>query len=132
MNRLDAKHNPYYAANVVNTAAITIGDETTDRTVAIQLQDANARDIDRAAAVRAYLSDDAEGQGITATAPDSVAAGAAGTVLPIVAGKCFELVSDAAGVVEVVLTENGAATWYLVLIMPDGGLVVSDAISFAA
>ncbi len=47
------------------------------------------------------------------------------------ANKTAQLVSEADGDIDVTITESGAATWYLILIMPDGRLAASDAITFA-
>jgi hypothetical protein len=118
----------------LGTPEFTIGDEETDViNVAIQLTDNAGDPIEVAAAVRAYLSDDADGSSLAATAPDGgVAIGANGVAIPLVADKAFELVSAADGTVDLDIEESGAATFYLVLIMPDGRLVVSDAITFAA
>jgi hypothetical protein len=34
--------------------------------------------------------------------------------------------------IDLVITEAGTATWYLILVMPNGTLVASDAIAFTA
>ena len=45
--------------------------------------------------------------------------------------KTFRLVSEADGDIDLNITESGADTWYLILIMPNGVLVASAAITFA-
>jgi hypothetical protein len=50
--------------------------------------------------------------------------------IPIVTGKTFLLVSEADGDIDLAIGEAGAGTWYLVLVLPNGKLVVSDAITF--
>ncbi|MDX9860893.1 MAG: hypothetical protein RBS99_08230 [Rhodospirillales bacterium] len=100
--------------------------------VAIQLTDAAGADLAVRGAILAYLSDDAAGDSIAATAPSSGwAIGTDGLLIPIVAGKAAHLVSEADGDIDVTITEAGAATWYLILVMPDGRLVASEAITFA-
>lgn len=54
------------------------------------------------------------------------------TEAAIGAPKEFELVSEQDGDIDINIVEAGAATWYLVLVRPNGGLVVSGAITFAA
>jgi hypothetical protein len=101
--------------------------------VAIQLTDLLGNDLESAAAIGAYLSDDADGSTLTATAPDGgVAVGAAGLAIPLIADKRFDLVTDATGAIDLDIEEAAAGTWYLVLVMPNGSLVVSGAITFAA
>lgn len=126
------KENPW-ECGVVNNASFTIGAETANAiTVNIQFKDRNQNVTERVA-VQAYLSDDANGDSVAASAPTSVAAGADGVYIPLVAGKHFTLISEADGDMDLVVTlSSGADTWYLVLIMPDGSLKVSGALTFAA
>lgn len=123
-------------------AVITVGAEDANViNVAIQLNDG----YDNAAAVRgsvmAYLSDDSNGDDLAATAPDGGwAIGTDGVLIPlasddgsvIVPNKTAQLVSEADGDIDIDITHAaGAKTVYLVLVMPDGRLVVSGAITFA-
>ena len=55
--------------------------------------------------------------------------GSAGSEL---AASIFLLVSEADGDIDINITESGTDTFYLVLVMPNGKLIVSDAITFAA
>jgi hypothetical protein len=117
-------------------AGFTIGAEVSNViTVTIQLRgDASQLDVAGRRAVFAYLSDDANGDSIVATAPDGGWAIATdGLLIPVVASKAAYLVSEADGDIDVAITHAaGAKTCYLVLVMPSGRLVVSDAITFAA
>jgi len=107
------------AANVVN--------------VAIQLLDADGNALQARASLTAYLSDDANGDSVAGTAPDGgVAIGTDGLAIPLVAGKAWILTSEADGDIDLDATESGTDTWYLVLVMPDGSLIVSNAITMAA
>lgn len=45
--------------------------------------------------------------------------------------KTFRLVSEVDGDIDLNITESGADTWYLILVLPNGLLVVSGAITFA-
>lgn len=116
------------------SASFTIGTESADAiTVSIQLKDAAGADLAVRGSVFAYLSDDANGDSITGTAPSGgVAVGTDGLAIPVVAGKAWQLVSEADGDIDLVITEAGADTWRLVLVVPDGRLAVSGAITFAA
>lgn len=117
----------------LGTPAFTIGAEAGNEiTVAIQLKDSAGDDLAVRASVLAYLSDDANGDSLAGTAPDGgVVIGADGLAIPLVAGKVFQLTSEADGDIDLVVGESGADTWYLVLVMPDGRLVPSGAITFA-
>ena len=100
-------------------------------TVAIQLGDHNGDNLDARGSVFAYLSDDANGSSIAATAPSGgVAIGTDGFLIPVVADKAFFLCSDADGKVDIILTEAAADTWYLVVVLPNGTHLVSDDITF--
>lgn len=100
--------------------------------VAIQLVDAKGAARAVHGGLLAYLSDDANGNSIVATAPSGgVAIGTDGLAIPLVAGKAWLLVSEADGDIDLNITEAGAKTCYLVLVQPDGNLRVSGAITFA-
>lgn len=45
--------------------------------------------------------------------------------------KAFHLISEVDGDIDINIGEDGVDTWYLVLVMPNGRLVVSGAITFA-
>ncbi len=116
----------------LGTPTITVGAEAGNViNVAIQLKDAAGADLAQRGALIAYLSDDANGDSVAGTAPDTVAIGADGLAIPLVAGKAFQLVSEADGDIDIDITEAGADTWYLILVLPDGRLVASEAITFA-
>jgi hypothetical protein len=115
-------------------ATFVIGaDAGTTINVAIQLVDGNAADIAVRGSVFAYLSDDANGDSIAGTAPSGGwAIGTDGLLIPVVTNKAAQLVSEADGDIDITITEAGTATWYLILAMPNGKLVASTAIAFAA
>lgn len=129
--KLPAKDSPY-AVGGVNRASFVIGAEASNIiNVGIQFKD-GVQDSVRAC-VMCYLSSDANGDSVVATAPTTVAIGTDGLLIPLVAGKAFMCTSESDGDVDINITlSSGAATYYLVLVMPDGSLVVSGAITFAA
>lgn len=124
--------SPYPAVHV-GYATFSIGVEAANiKIVSIQLKDQGYTDLRTRGSVMAYLSDDANGDSIAATAPSgTVGAGTDGLAVALVAKKYFALTSEADGDIDLSIEEASAATWYLVLKMPDGSLVVSGAITFA-
>jgi len=120
-------------ANAVAAASYIVGAEATNAiNVAIQLKDFNAADLAERAAVMAYLSDDANGDSVIATAHSSGGAiGTDGLAIPLVANKCWLLTSESDGDIDITFTEAGAKTSYLVIVLPNGTLSVSGAITFA-
>jgi len=113
----------------------TIGAEATNViNVGLQLTDANGDDLDEVVCVQAFLSDASTGIGISGTAPaTSVAIGTDGAIIAEHVTKlAWMLQSESDGDIDLDITETGADTWYLVVVLPDGTQVVSDAITFAA
>lgn len=130
--KLKSKGSPFKAANLIDGVGFTIGAEATNAiNVALQFRGANGRAIAERGSVLAYLSDDVNGDSVTATAPSSgVAIGTDGLAIETIADKSFLLVSESNGKLDVTLTEATAKTWYLVCVLPDGRLAVSGAIAF--
>lgn len=116
----------------IGSVEFTVGASDTG-TVAIQLVDHNGDDLAVRGSVFAYLSDDANGDSLTATAPSGgIAIGTDGLSIPVVADKSFQLVSEADGDIDLLVTEAGGATWYLVVVLPNGQLAVSGPIVMVA
>ena len=114
------------------SATFTIGAEDTNTiTVNVQLTDGNGDEMATRSAVQFYLSDNADGDTVVAAAT-SLVAGTDGVMIESVANSAGLLISEADGDIDVIVGDaSGAATYYLVLVMPSGQLVVSDAITFA-
>ncbi len=125
--------NPSENRLKLGVPTITVGAEGGNSiNVAIQLTDNSGEALARRASIMAYLSDDANGDSVAGTAPDgNVAIGADGVLIPVVADKAFQLVSEVDGEIDLDIGESSVDTWYLILVMPDGRLVASDAITFA-
>ena len=115
------------------TASMTIGTEGSNKIdVTIQLQDGVGNDMAQRVNIYAYLSDDAEGDDLTGTGPSTETVIKTDGVIDIVtAKKSYRLTSEGDGDIDITIEESGVATWYLILVMPDGRLVASDAITFA-
>lgn len=125
--------NPF-RANRVGHATFTIGTEASNViTVAVQLQDERRRDVAQRCEVGWRILQDANGDAYVTTAPDGgVAAGTDGAVLTTVTGKAGLAVSEADGDIDIAITHAaGAKTVYLGIVLPDGSLVISTAITFA-
>jgi hypothetical protein len=121
------------APGLAERAVITIGAEAGNVIkVTVQLKGSRNRNLAQRAAVGFYLSDDAHGDSTTATAPSSgIAVATNGVMQEFIADKAGRLVSEANGLIDINFSEAGVATWYLVLVLGDGSLVVSGAITFA-
>lgn len=116
----------------VADADFTIGaDAGTTIAVAIQLLDAAGDDMATRACIPWYLSSDANGDAIASATSGGIAIGTDGLLIEWTANVAGMVTSEADGDIDVVLTEAGAGTWYLVLVMPNGKLVVSGAITFS-
>lgn len=110
------------------TAAAEAGDA---RNVAIQFKHADGSNVNEVIHVDFYLSTAAAGTNYAAATSGALAAGAAGAVLPVVAGRMGTLTTNAAGLVNLVITDTATRTLYIVLKKPTGELVISGAIAFA-
>lgn len=131
---IPSKYNAFKAALAVNDVEFTIGDEASNIiNVALQFKGPDLNDATQRVSVTAYLSDDEDGSSVAGTAPTTVAIGTDGVAIPLVTGKCFQLISEEDGTLDLDVTlSSGADTFYLVVVMPDGSLKVSEEITFAA
>lgn len=127
------------AGSPIGTATIDVGEEDTNViNVAIQLTDKAGQDLAVRASLVAYLSDDANGDSVCATKPSSDwAIGTDGLLLLMTGGEASTdtglvgfLVSESNGAIDLNITNDTADTFYLILVMPDGTLQASGAITF--
>jgi hypothetical protein len=115
-------------------ATITVGAENTGAgtiNVAIQLLAKDGTDLANRATIFAYLSADANGDAIATASSGTVVIGTDGLAIPLVAKLAFMLTSEADGDIDITITEASTLTQYLVLVLPTGRRVISDAITFA-
>ena len=130
-----ADHNALHAESVSDTvagASFVIGAQGGDIiNIGIVLEDADGNAITSVAVVTAFLSDDSGGLDVSGTAPGtSVAIGTDGFVIAALTAKLvFILQSDAVGAIDLDLTETGADTWFMVVVLANGTQVVSGAIA---
>ncbi|MCK5641111.1 MAG: hypothetical protein KAJ19_09950 [Gammaproteobacteria bacterium] len=115
-------------------AQIVIGTEAANViNVAIQLIDYdNSNPVDERAQIGFYMSDDVAGDSIAASAASvGISIGTDGLMIEWTANLAGVLVCEIDGDIDIDIEEASVDTWYLVLVMPDGRLVVSGAITFA-
>ena len=120
--------------NQVAGATIVVGAESDPNiNVTIQFTDAAGADMATPVCVPWYLADDAAGLTPASVAHSGGAAiGTDGALIEWVANLSGLLISEADGDADITFNEAGGLTKYLVLVMPTGALVVSDAITHAA
>lgn len=114
-------------------AKFTVGTEGSNAiNVAIQLMDRyNGNEIGERIALPWYLSGDANGDAVSAAPSGGIAIGTDGLLLEWTNNISGLVISEADGDIDVTLTETSTPTFYLVLVAPDGKLLVSGAITFA-
>jgi hypothetical protein len=118
---------------IATTATITVGAEGGDAiNVAVQLKDAGGTNVAVRQALAWYLASDSTGATPSGTAPSGgTASGTNGKIIEWVAQLSGLMVFNATGQCDINITEAGVATWYLVVVTPQGKLLVSGAITFA-
>jgi len=119
-------------ADVVASASFVVGAEATNAiNIVIQLKKWDGSDLTVSGAVLAYLSGEAAG-GTLASAPQTgIAIGTDGLMIETLADQAFWLISETDGDIDVTIPDTGKPTFYLVLVLPNGRLAVSGAITFA-
>lgn len=119
--------------NQVAGATIVVGAEAANViNVAVQFTDAAGADMATAVSVPFYLADDSAGLNPSTVAPTGgIAIGTDGALIEHAANLSGRAISEADGDLDINITDTGTPTFYLVLVMPNGSLVVSDAITFA-
>lgn len=129
-----AKQAAAYAYNQFQFVTFTIGTEAADTIrVTCQLKDARGNNVARIVNCKVYLSSSNTGSPITPTACTSaIAVGTKGAILnTLVSGKMVDVVTNSSGQFDLDLIQTATPTYYMVVVLPDGGIIVSDAITFA-
>lgn len=122
-----------YAYNQFGRVVFTIGAEAADTiNVAVQLKDARNNAVARVVGCKCYLATAATGIGLGTATTSAIVIHTNGTLLDITkTGQVFSVVTDASGRFDVDLIQTATPTVYLVVIMPDGSIAVSSAITWA-
>ncbi len=116
----------------LGTHAFTIGTEAGDIiNVAVQLKNIDGQDVDERVCLSWYLSNDADGDDLATVPTGGIAIGTDGLLIEGVTNAAGWVTSESDGDIDVNITDSGTPTFYLVLVNPNGKLVVSDAITFA-
>lgn len=130
LRKVPKKYSPY-DNTVINDVGFTIGAEAANViTVAVQLKKSNGGDLAVRGYVSWYLAGDANGDTLAAAASGGVAAGTDGIVTQVVTGRSGWAISEADGDIDIAITDTTARTVYLVIVLPDGSLKISNAITF--
>lgn len=118
---------------VVASASITVGAEVANvRTVGIQLKDGQGNDLAIRSAVFIAVLLDANGDAFAATGGSTgIAVGTDGALLPVVAKKLFLAISEADGDIDLTWTDTGTEAAYLAVILPNGKIIASAALTNA-
>ena len=114
-------------------AKFTVGTEAADAiNVAVQLVDRqNGNEVGQRVGLAWYLSADANGDAIAASAPSGgIAIGTDGLLLEWTNNLSGWVVCESDGDIDVTLTETGDGYFYLALVMPDGKVMTSGIIDF--
>ncbi|MAH46572.1 hypothetical protein CMI37_12145 [Candidatus Pacearchaeota archaeon] len=119
---------------VLGSVTWTVGAESTNAiTVSGQALDEAGNAMAEACAFSWYWANDSAGLTPTTTAHDGgTAAGTDGAIIEQVTDLSGIAVTEADGDIDIVATDAGAFTTYLVAINPDGTLSVSGAVTHAA
>lgn len=114
-------------------ASITVGDEAANvRAITIQLKDANGNDIDYVETVELILFLNAAKTAFVVTGGSTgIAIGTDGALLAVVAKKYFLATSEADGDIDLTWTDTGTEVAYLGVRLPNGRIVMSDALTNA-
>lgn len=114
-------------------ASITVGSENTNvRAITIQLKDANGADIDYVETFEIHMFLNAAMTAYVATGGSTgLAIGTDGALLALVAKKVFIATSEADGDWDGTWTDTGNEAAYLGLRLPNGRMIVSDALTNA-
>ena len=115
-------------------ATITVGAEAANvRAITIQLLDADGQDIDYAETVEVIMYLDAAQAAFVATGGSTgIEIGTDGALLAVVAKKYFIATSESDGDIDLTWTDTGTEVAYLGLRLPNGRVIISDALTNAA
>lgn len=117
--------------SAVAGATIVVGAESTNvRAITVQLTDAAGADIAVRQLVKIVVLFDASGDAFVATGGSTgIAIGTDGALLPLVAKKAFLAISEADGDIDLTWTDTGTEVAYLGVILPNGKMVISAALT---
>ena len=123
----------HWMPGVAWDASFTIAAESSNTVaVNIQLKDFAGNDLAVTAAVIAYISTSATGLDVGTISGDiALTSSGDGAVSTLLTHYAWLLISEADGDIDVTITDTGTTTQYLVLVLPNGKLIVSTTLGFA-
>jgi len=112
----------------------TVGTEDSNTVaVAAQLKDFAGKNLTVASSFIMYFASDSDGLDIKAsTVTTETSIGTDGSLVVVLAGQVYQVTSEADGAIDIVIADNTADTYYVVLVMPNGKLEVSTVATFTA
>ena len=115
-------------------ASITVSAETTNvRDITIQLKDSRGNDIDYVETVEiAMFLDAAQVAFVVTGGSTGIEIGTDGALLDVVAKKLFIAMSEADGDIDLTWTDTGTEAAFLGVRLPNGRIIISDALANAA
>lgn len=113
------------------TATMTVGAEAADvRAITIQFKHGAGHDLNYRICVPIVVLADANGDAFVGTGGSTgIASGTDGALIALVAKKVFLAISEADGDLDLTWTDTGTEAAYLGLVMPDGRLIISSALT---
>lgn len=136
-NQVKNRKNPYLNPNAPYGATFTFTAEGTPaanaRNVTIQLTDRKGAAVSGRKFVDVYLADAATGAAVTAVVPTSaLAIGTNGVIWnSITTNKHVRVQTNATGAVDINVVQTAVQNYYVVVVLPDGSLVISSVLAFA-
>jgi len=123
-------YNTPYTEDAVD-ATITVGAENTNvRAITVQFKDAAGANMDALVRCELHVLLNSTGSDFVATGGSTgIAAGADGKILATVAKKIFKAISDTTGKITLTWTDTGTEAAYLGVLLPNGRMVISSALT---
>lgn len=128
-------YNTPYTEDAVD-ATITVSAEgatvANQRDISIQFLDAAGANMDTLVRCELHVLLNSTGSDFAATGGSTgIAAGATGKILASVAKKIFRGISNTSGLLQVIYTDTGTEACYLGVLLPNGKMVISSALTNA-
>jgi hypothetical protein len=127
-------YSGYSGIDQIADATFVVGTQAGDQiTVTVQLKDSTGSNLIVRGNVLAYISNDVNGDTIVSSGTFTGIYFNNGLAIPITPGttKAFMLTSGSNGAVNVIAEDTGTSTMYLIVVLPNGLLKASTAITFA-
>jgi len=131
MRRVPKYRNPYRDALWDSISMSLTAEATNARTATLTFNDLEGKAVKERISADFYLTTNLTTLAVGTATSSNFAAGTNGVFISQTSGQVGRIVTNAAGVMDLVITDTAVRTIYLVFRRPDGGLVVTGAIAFA-